>query len=593
MARKKKSIPTPTAGWAVYLRTSSDENQKPEMSRARQRYAIEKNVLERSDMLVYDEYIDVLTGTTPHRAAYQRLLEDARAGYFSHVIVERADRFGRNDTEALRAIDELDEFGVAVRFANQPDLDPMDPDDRVIVTLSFTLARRESALLGLRVKGGIKAKCDSGGFHGKPPDGYVNMRGQVTGAAKKLNGRFESWIEIDPERAKVVRHAWDLLLTDQYTLEEICEELHKIGYRYKSGRPFITVEKNGKRKANYSTLSRVFHNWTYAGWVTSKKNNVPPKTIRGDWEPLVTTEEFERGLRVLEKRNKKRVQRRRHDYLLRGLIFYEDLCTGKLYGLTGSTPNSSRPGGGTAYYCVSSSNVNFLCQAIDEQVALELRHIQVDPELLPVIRTVYTNDIAEKMGHLQPNERSKLETALKAIDEEEARSIRLYASGKITEEIWDSLWSEWQDRRNQLRHALDSLQERKQTHIENLDSALEIIAQVGIVYNTLSRDDQRELLRQMIEQVIVDSAGTVRLELRTPFSYLRDISDQVRSCSEERGNSLETKTTNAMVGRGETECSIQLPLSRAGGTRTHKSSRTAAFKAAVFANFTTTPLSYY
>ena len=28
--RKRKTLPTPTAGWAVYLRTSSDENQKPE-----------------------------------------------------------------------------------------------------------------------------------------------------------------------------------------------------------------------------------------------------------------------------------------------------------------------------------------------------------------------------------------------------------------------------------------------------------------------------------------------------------------------------------------------------------------------------------
>lgn len=136
--RKRKSIRAPQAGWAVYLRTSSDENQKPELSRARQRYAIEKNVLEQSDMPIFDEYIDVLTGTTPQREAYQQLLADARAGKFSHVIVERADRFGRNDTEALRAIDELHEFGVAVRFANQPDLDPMDPDDRVIVALTFT-----------------------------------------------------------------------------------------------------------------------------------------------------------------------------------------------------------------------------------------------------------------------------------------------------------------------------------------------------------------------------------------------------------------------------------------------------------------------
>ncbi|MEO1643573.1 MAG: recombinase family protein, partial [Chloroflexota bacterium] len=230
------------------------------MSRARQRYAIENNVLNKSDMPVFQEYIDVLTGSTPHREAYQQLLEDARHGKFSHVIVERADRFGRNDTEALRAIDELDEFGVAVRFANQPDLDPMDPDDRVIVTLSFTLARRESALLGLRVKGGVRAKRDSGGYHGKAPDGYKNVQGQLTGHSKHLNGRFERSIEIDPEREEIIRCAWDLLLTDRYTLKEICEELHKKGYRYRSGRSFIEITKTGRNRANYSTLSRIINN---------------------------------------------------------------------------------------------------------------------------------------------------------------------------------------------------------------------------------------------------------------------------------------------------------------------------------------------
>jgi site-specific DNA recombinase len=205
MARKKsRTVPTPQPGWAVYLRTSSDENQKPEMSRARQRYTIEKNVLERSEMPVYHEYIDVLTGTTPEREAYQCLLADARAGRFSHVIVERADRFGRNDTEALRAIDELHEFGVRVRFANQPDLDPMDPDDRVIVALTFTLARRETALLGIRVQGGLQAKRDQGGYTNYAPDGYVNRQGKTSGEAKRMSGRHEAWIEQDVERAPII-----------------------------------------------------------------------------------------------------------------------------------------------------------------------------------------------------------------------------------------------------------------------------------------------------------------------------------------------------------------------------------------------------
>ena len=90
------------------------------------------------------------------------------------------------------------------------------------------------------------------------------------------------WIEQDPDRAKVWRLARDLLLTDQYTLAEICEELHARGYTYRTGRPFVDVRENGKRKTNRSTLSATFHNWTYAGWVWSEVHNIPPKV--DTWE---------------------------------------------------------------------------------------------------------------------------------------------------------------------------------------------------------------------------------------------------------------------------------------------------------------------
>jgi DNA invertase Pin-like site-specific DNA recombinase len=349
------------------------------MSRARQRFVIENSVLAHSELPVYAEYVDVLTGTTPHREAYQRLLDDARAGNFSHVIVERADRFGRNDTEALRAIDELHEYGVAVRFAYHPGLDPMDPDDRVIAALSFTLARRESALLGIWVKGGLQAKRSGGGYPNYAPDGYVNVESKVVGEAKKLSGRHLTWIEQDPERAPIIRFAFDLLLEDRLTLEGICEALHAQGYRYRSGRPFVEVKKNGQRKANTSTLGRMFHNWTYAGWLTSKAANLPPMTIRGDWEPIVTTEEFERGLTILEKRSQKLVRHRKHDYLLKGIAYYEHPDGGGLELLTGSTSNAGRSGGGTPYYRIARSSVSFLCSGIDEQIPVTLMNIQVNP----------------------------------------------------------------------------------------------------------------------------------------------------------------------------------------------------------------------
>jgi DNA invertase Pin-like site-specific DNA recombinase len=298
--QRNKRIPAPPQpGWAVYLRTSSDENQKPELSRERQRTMIAMSVLATSDMPVHAEYIDVLTGKDPRRKAYQQMLADARAGKFSHVVVERADRFGRNDTEALRAIDELHQHGVAVRFANTPDLDPIDPDDRVLVTLTFALARRESALMGLRVKGGIKAKRESGGYAGRAPDGYINVRGQTELDKRADMGRISHWIEPDPDRAHIWREAWTLLLIGSMSVGEIAEALHAKGYCDRNGKPFVVVGKTGRRRPLIDKLLRAFHDWTYAGWVVSEVDGIQPRTIRGTWEPLISTEDFEAGLTIL------------------------------------------------------------------------------------------------------------------------------------------------------------------------------------------------------------------------------------------------------------------------------------------------------
>ena len=107
---------------------------------------------------------------------------------------------------------------------------------------------------------------------------------------------------------------------------------------------------------------------------------------------------------------------------------------------------------------------------------------------------------------------------------------------------WDELWREWQDRRKKLRQSLETLDQDRAFHIDNLDAALQIIARIGTLYNGLYQQDQRELLRQMVERVVVSHEGIVRLELRAPFAYLKDLTDEVRTMSGRGGVSRENKT---------------------------------------------------
>ena len=560
--RNSKRLP-PKPGWAIYLRTSSQEAQNPENSQRRQRHAIHRALLEHSDLPLIAEYVDTMSGRTPNRDGYQRLLDDARAGKFSHVAVENAERFGRNDTEALMTIDELHNLGVAIRFADYPDLDPFDPDDRIMVSLSFTLARRESMKLGQRVTGGLHTKLRNGGFVGLAPDGYVNVEQRVDQPSKSNNGRYTRWIEPDQEQFKVWRLAWDLLLTDSHTLEQICEELHQRGYKYRSGRPLITI-KNGRRMPAVNTLSKRFRNWFYAGWVVSPKAGIPPKTVKGNWKPVVTTEEFERGLEILAKRGQRTIRRRRHEYLLSGLIFLEYPEDKRLIRLTCSTSNPGRSGGGTSHYRVARTDINLLCSEIDQQVDDYLMQIQVDPELIPLIRTCYTAEVAEKLGHNRLNERARIEAALKATDEEEARAARLFAAGKITDAVWDSLWAEWQDRRRTLRHSLESAARQTEHHIAHLDDALHIIAKIGVLFRKLDASSQKELLREIVERVVVDPSGRVlRVELLPPFSYLHGLSDRIRNADDGGDGDGKAKTS---VNAGS--CSTKLSVGGPEETRT-------------------------
>ncbi len=115
---------------------------------------------------------------------------------------------------------------------------------------------------------------------------------------------------------------------------------------------------------------------------------------------------------------------------------------------------------------------------------------------------------------------------------------------------------------------MESLEHQHKTHIANLDTALKIIAQVGVVYNSLERSDQKELLRHMVERVVIDPVGKIRLELRAPFAYLRDISRQVRGRASSSEGNNKAKTGSICTGSSSERCSDSFLLCWGGRIRT-------------------------
>lgn len=525
MPKTRKPV-EPLPGWAIYTRTSTDDKQNPETSKQRQRRSIQKALIDPNDLPVVAVYSDTESGTNPHRANYQRMLRDARQGHFSHVAMENADRFGRDDAEALRAINELEQLGVTLRFADYPDLDPTRPDERIVITMMLSIAQRESKKLSERVRGGQLIKLLNGGHLGRAPDGYINQREILNGELNGQSGRKRSWVVLDPSRSKIWRYAWDLLLTDQYTLKEICEKLHERGYKLRSGRHFVVPPEKGKRTHATNTLSHAFHNWFYAGYVVNEKYGILPKMVRGLWEPIVSVEEFERGLEILAKRWKRRSPHRKHFYLLKKIAYVE--IDGELYRLSGSTPNIRRDHGGNRYYCLPSSDVNIPCATVDEQITDALASVWIPEEHAAHLRALYLEET--DLIYADPSRAiRRFERLLKALDHKEERMLRLYSAGKMTMARWEKVWNEFQEQRRAHQHEINKLEQDRATIVANLDDALAILQRLATLYGKLAPDRQRMILQEIIAKVVVNVNGKILwLELHPPFAYLADKYGEVK-----------------------------------------------------------------
>ncbi|MAU12176.1 MAG: hypothetical protein CL607_20310 [Anaerolineaceae bacterium] len=169
--------------------------------------------------------------------------------------------------------------------------------------------------------------------------------------------------------------------------------------------------------------------------------------------------------------------------------------------------------------------------------------------MIPVLHNHYTEDLARKLGHLRPDERKRLDQSLEKIDVEEQRAATLYVKGTISEHIWNNLWTNWQDRRRSIHQSLEALKNSRTIHISNLDDAVTLFGKASILYEKLDQSNQKELIRQIIRSVVVDSEGIiVKVDLHPPCSYLCHLLNELQN-GETIAVDKKTKTSK-QAGQG-------------------------------------------
>jgi hypothetical protein len=296
-------------------------------------------------------------------------------------------RFAREkyDHFALRA--HLKSLGISLRSATEPIDDTSTGNLMEGVLAAF--AQFDNDVRSDRTRAGMRAALELGRWTFPAPLGYLN--------APKWSGKS---LVRDPDRAELMKRAFEDLATGRYTKQEVIARATAAGLRSRKG---LTLSPQ--------SFGQLMRNPIYIGKIESPDYGV---STRGDFEPIVDEATFYRAQGVLDGRVVVAGprQRNRPDFPLRGFV----RCDACGRPLTGSW-SKGRNGHYAYYHCQRQCRaVNVSKATLENAFVDELALLQPTPGYMRLVKDRILHVLEQRRA--EANERTtEQERRVKAIQQ--------------------------------------------------------------------------------------------------------------------------------------------------------------------------------
>jgi DNA invertase Pin-like site-specific DNA recombinase len=234
---------------------------------------------------------------TADRTELQNLLKYCRTnkGKVHFVVVYNLTRFAREkyDHFALRA--HLKSLGISLRSATEPIDDTST--GRLMEGVLAAFAQFDNDVRSERTPAGMRAALELGRWTFRAPLGYLN--------APKWSDKT---LIPDPERASLVKRAFEEFATGRDTKQEVLALVTDLGLRTRRGLVL-----------NPQSFALILRNPLYIGTIQSPETGI---SCRGKFDPLISEETFYRVQALLDGRVQVSGPRQRNhpDFPLRGFV---------------------------------------------------------------------------------------------------------------------------------------------------------------------------------------------------------------------------------------------------------------------------------
>lgn len=236
-----------------------------------------------------------------NRPEFDRLIESIEAGKIQGIVVWKLDRLSRNPTESGLLQQLLQDN--KIRHIRTPEREYYPQDNAVIFSVETSIGNQYVRDLSDNVKRGMRNAVRNGRIAGVAPAGYIN---------RQIDQR--KFIEKDPERWDLIRKAFDVFLTGNYTVMEVRQMLDEWGYMS------LKRRKRGGTPISRSSIYSILNNRRYMGKVPHPDYPDDPNyDTDGDFEAMITLEEFERVQSLLGNKTRVKNVSQKH-FELKGLL---------------------------------------------------------------------------------------------------------------------------------------------------------------------------------------------------------------------------------------------------------------------------------
>jgi site-specific DNA recombinase len=525
----------------IYLRVSTaqqaDKDTDPEgYSIPAQRDACQRKAASLGAEVV-EEYIDRgESARTSDRPALQAMLRRIQQQQdIDYVIVHKVDRLARSRADDITIHLALKAAGVQLVSVTE-NIDET-PSGKLLHGIMASIAEFYSANLAAEVIKGSTQKAKAGGTPYRAPLGYLNVR-------QHIDGHEIRTIALDPERAPLMCHAFEVYATGNYSLHQLLDELTDMG---------LTTKPTAKRPAkplHLSHLAKLLHDPYYVGIVTYQGVHYP-----GKHPPLITPQQFERVQAVLKAHHISGDKRRIHHHYLKGTI-YCARCGSRL------TITHAKGNGGIYpyFFCLgrqrNSCNLPYLqIETIEQAIERFYAHIQLEPERIEALRTQLLQELDTERTH-GAKQIQRQQARINKLERERRRLADCVLAGSVP----DDIAAEKQDRiRRELAKAHQLLNAYHLAHEDietTLTQALDLVGSCQAAYQAAKPEIRRGWNQILFTQLKIDQDRVTAAQLAPPFAALlaEDLTQRFhREAPWDKPRETDTTHEPLLVGHGSSK----------------------------------------